>query len=437
MSTSQATLRTRVIEKLGWGHLTGRAPTSNGAAGGTTVVDTTLGYAHFGDDFFNGWWCILPLGIAGAATYQAKQVQDFAGGDGAGTITVAAFSGQVTTAAIYELGPYDPVLIRTALNGAMRTRFPDLALPRIDYLYVDSLLSNGGFETYSSGFTGWTDIGSPTVTQETSRKAHGTSSAKIVASGATEGVEQNIFTAANVRNLVGKTLSVRGWVWASAASAVRLRVTFDGSTYENGPWHGGDEEWEDDSEQFIDVTVPAGATEMTVSCEVTDGNTGYFDNVRAFITNDRLYRYTIPSGMVRGPFAVSVSRKLDEPNGIYDPIGHWHEEEDSGGRYMVLDRPLIAGHIMRLDGFGLLTALTSTDTAATELDSPRTDLLVAEATLWLLTSQSRAVLWQSQDYDRIIRDLKDEIRELEKQPGMLFREHGVPINFNTGWIEGR
>ena len=156
----------------------------------------------------------------------------------------------------YELHRYDPVVKLDSITRAAEELFPDLYLSLVDEtLVVDDLLSNSDFETFaSSAFTNWTAIGSPTLSAETSRVVHGDQSAKLIAaSGAIDALDQNLFTAVNINDVEGKTLHFKGWVWASAASAARLQVTFDGSTYTSGSYHAGDDEWEDPDLSLIHI----------------------------------------------------------------------------------------------------------------------------------------------------------------------------------------
>ena len=101
-------------------------------------------------------------------------------------------------------------------------------------------------------------------------------------------------------------------------------------------------------------------TELTISCEVTSGNTAYFDSVVAWI--DNVSDYDLGSTVIRGPSRVYMQDQVQRPNGHYTP----------------LSRP-VSGRILRIEHMGRLTAPTSS--ASVELDESRAELLVAQASV--------------------------------------------------------
>ena len=431
MATARSVLRGLLADELQSTRFTSLSTTSAGNAGGTTLVDTGLLNLPDGgeDDTFNGFWIIVTeLVSGGPAIGESAKVSDYA--TATGTLTLeSALTAQIKTGTSYELHRYDPLDLNTSINRAVELLYPHLYVPqRNETLWVDNLLLNSSFEVSTAGpvFTSWSSIGTPTLTAETSRKVHGSQAAGIAATGATEGLEQNIFTSVNFRRVVGKTLHVRGWVFATVANAGRLRVTFDGTTYTNGPWQGGNAEWEDDSVQTISVAIPADATEMTVSCEMEDGSTGYFDLVRAWI--DPIYRYTIPSAILKGPYTLSLQRSLDEPDGPFDPITNFVIEEDSSGRYIILNQALPPGYGLKITGIGLLSTMSS-DSATTEIDAPRTHLVVARAAQWLFENMpGDTAIEDRQVYEREAAKWKQRVAELVATPGMRMYEPGAQRN---------
>src|SRR3990167_3867737 len=356
--------RVLLLQRLSEGFDDWWSGTTTGAGSATTIVDTALAQlSQCDDDFCVNWY------VRNVATGQIRRIPRTAGYvDSTNTITHASMTA-VGNAAAYELHRINPTLKHNALLRASVLCFPSgarhgLYLPlRDESLIVDNLLLNASLDTFSTTFTNWTNIGTPTLDDETTRKVHGSGSASIVASGATEGIEQNIFTSVNLREAVGKGLQVQGWTFATVASAVRLRVTFNGSTYTNGEWNSGDAEWEHSK---FSATIPADATEITVSCEVTDGNTGYFDLVRAWV--DPIYRYTIPTTMLRGPFEVLQQAYEDLPEGPYLPIPKYGTPTP--------------GRVLRLTGMGLL-GQPVTDATTVEIDTNQAEYFLAQASQWL------------------------------------------------------
>ena len=435
MATARSTLRGILANEMYSTRFTSLSTTSAGNAGGTTLVDTGLLNLPGGNDadFCVPFYVVITeLVSGGPAIGETGKVASYV--VGTSTITLeAALTAQIKTGTSYELHRYDPTDYNTALDRSVEALYPHLYdAKRDETLIIDQLLLNGSLDTFSTTFTSWTNIGTPTLAAETTRKVHGTGSASIAATGATEGIKQNLFTTVNFKRVVSKTLHVRAWVFATVASAARIRVTFDGTTYTNGPWHGGDAEWENDESQYIDVAIPADATEMTVSCEVTDGNTAYFDLVRAWI--DPIYRYTIPTAILKGPYILSLQRSLDTPEGPFDPIEDYDVQEVSGTRYIVLNHAARPGHLLRIQGIGKLSTMSS-DTATTEIDAPQTHIVVARAAQWLYENLRRdTAIGGRETYDVEAKEWRERVKELLSTPGMRMPPTGVP--FNRKWSYG-
>jgi hypothetical protein len=286
------------------------------------------------------------------------------------TITVtAALTAALGSGDIIRVYEKDPEMMHNALDRAARhlSGYPGgLYLSLLDEtLQVDNLLANGSLDTFSTTFTNWANIGTPELVSETARRIHGGGSAKITASSDTEGIEQNLFDTADIETLADKTLKVRGWLWASAADAVRIRVTSDGSTFTASAFHTGGSQWE---RIEVDFDVESSPTELTVSCEVTDDNVGYFDLMRAYI--DRINLYTIPADFYPyGPHYVEQQVFENKPEGSYLPL-------------LGSNQP-IPGMVLRLIGEGRLT-IPATDSATIELDERQTEIIVKQAAAFLL-----------------------------------------------------
>tara|TARA_Y100000310_G_scaffold7429_1_gene8097 strand:- start:141 stop:1436 length:1296 start_codon:yes stop_codon:yes gene_type:complete len=364
-TTTRVALLERMSASIGdWQSLT---TSGTGNAGGTTLIDTGLVNLAGGgdDDFCLGWYVRI---TSGNNNGEVRRISIYTQSDT--TLTVGqAFSNQVASSVTYELHRYDPVIKLDAITRAAEELFPDLYLSLVDEtLVVDDLLSNSDFETFaSSAFTNWTAIGSPTLSAETSRVVHGDQSAKLIAAGgAIDALDQNLFTAVNINDVEGKTLHFKGWAWASAASAARLQVTFDGSTYTSGSYHAGDDEWEDPDTMYVSAAIPSGATEMTCRCEVSAGQTVYFDNMFAYI--DPVHKYTIPSAIRRGPFRVEQQARISRGTGVFLPLG-----------------ALMSGHRLKLTGKGMLSR-PSTDSGTMEVGEEWAGVITSYALMWMFQS---------------------------------------------------
>ena len=389
--------------------------TSIGGAAGANIVDTKVTRFNIGP-MVNRWILLTSGSLLGEAQ-RISSVSD----DAVGTITpVRAFTAQVASGVTYEIFDEDPNIIHLALEQAIRKLNGSNPLwLSNETLIADNLVLNPLFATgAANAFTSWTSIGAPTLTDNTNYIWHGARSANIAPAAANEGLEQNLLTVANgfarIDQAVGKTLHVRAAIRATDANP-RLRVTFNGTTYTSSAVHSGDDDWEGPSVHRVDVAIPAGATEMTVSVESAGTTAFQAGLVTAWI--DRIHRYTVPTSFVYpDPHFVSQQRYEDRPNGEYVKLqeGAWP----------------VSGRILRLEGQGRLTVPT-TDTGTVELDEARAEILAALAT--------RSLQRTMRGVDKGNREerLQDE-REWDAEAERLRVSLGAPemlhtVNHRQGW----
>ncbi len=327
---------------------------------------------------------------------------------------VTALSGVLSSGNTFNVLPFDPDIMHFAIEEALRTvwpkriggRYPRGLFQRLtdETLVVDNLIDNFSFEDFNSpDFDDWVQIGTPTLTQATTGSnpvVHGTYAARIAASGATEGIEQDLeWKIKDIIDSVGKVLHVRAWVWAGAADAVRIRVSFNGTTFTSSPFHRGSADYEGHDIQGIDATIPADYSEAMVSCEVTDGNLGYFDHVVAWV--DAITEYTVPTKFYPGGVH-RVFQQVDEdrPEGLYLPIRVGNA---------------VPGRVLRLEGVGRLSVPT-TDSGTTEIDEIEAELVVAEAAMHMFRvladtepQKSAEYLQRSATWERTAADLRSSV----------------------------
>ena len=228
-TTSRATLRQRLSESIGDYHSV--TSTSSGNTAATTIVSTALLDVVGGgdDDAFEGWYVLV---TSGNNEGERRRIRSYIATDA--TVTVErAFSNPTEPDVTFELHRYDPDYKNNSISRAIEEltrRVPQKI--RDETIFVDSLLSNGDFETYSGGgFTGWSAGGSPTATQETSIVKHGDSSAKIVASGAAGQLSQS--SVVNFNQMTNRQVTFEAWVYATAADTTRIRILWGGGSYES------------------------------------------------------------------------------------------------------------------------------------------------------------------------------------------------------------
>ena len=355
-TTTLTVLRERL--KRYFGDYLSLSASSNGNAGGTTIVDTGLANYAEGDDAFPGWWVLI---TSGSASGESRRIKGSGGYTSSSTtITVSeAFSTQILSAVTFELSENKPEDYHDSTNRGIEQLHPMLFLPIVDEsLVVDNLLSNSLMETFSGGFTGWTEVGSPTVTQETTIVFHQSGAAKVVASGA-DGQMTQAPTITTAEHL-GETVFLRAWVYATAGSTARLRLDWGGSSFENSSYHTGVDEWQ---ELEVSAAIPESATQVKAILEVADGGTAYFDFCRMYI--NPIHRYTMPSTIIGEPHFLTMQYNEDDPKGTFFDVLAWGP---------------IPGRLLRVEGKGYLSRPT-TEAGTTEVDGARVDLIVARAAI--------------------------------------------------------
>ncbi len=394
-------LRTNLSKSIGdYESLT---TTSGGSA--TTLIDTGLANLENGtdDDFCKGWYALI---TSGDANGERKRIQSYV--DSTNTVTFeSAFSATIATAVTYELHRYDPDDKHAAIDEATELLFPILYKHiRDETVVVDDLLSNSDFETFSGGFTGWTEVGSPTVTAETTRVLHGTNAAKVVAGGSTGQLTQT--PSVNQPTMEGKTVTSKFWVWTTDVTSARIRIDWDGgTTFTNGDYHTGADQWELLTASGV---VPEGATQVKIILEAAANKTVYWDV--GFAVLDPLGKVSVPADIIIGPHYVSEQIAENNPNSDYRRL---------------LAAPL-QGRRLRIEGMGLLS-LTTSDTDTVELTTPRARLLTSKAleVLNRMLKQKSA----TQNRARFAQDelsWRDIVDKLSNQRGIAMRRLGTELS---------
>lgn len=415
MSTTLAILRQRLSEVTDdWSGTI--ATTSSGDT--ASVISTGLAQLDGGEDvdYFNDHYVIITETGHGALD-QVRRAKDY---DGISDITTVAFGSSIGSSVDFEVHRYSPDLKHAVINTALRQSFNDgLYLPiRDETLVVDNLLLNPDLEDGATNvFTSWTQTAG-TWTESSTRIWHGSRSATVSASGADAQLTQNLFSSVNIHEMVGKTFSFKGRMFAAAADTARLRVTTDGGTsFTSSSFHAGDDEWEGQGTMFVTLTIPSGATSLTCYCEVADGGTAFFDSMFAYI--DDIVQYTVPTTMLEGPSHIYFQSDLNNEDGLYEELPGWYITwEGETKRIQMTEKPL-PGHRLRLLGKGALTALSaSTDT--TEISGTQVDMIVemAAAELFRRLAGGRAASQQSAGFLAQAQAHQQVAERLRNQPGV-------------------
>tara|TARA_Y100000310_G_scaffold254715_1_gene261878 strand:+ start:7368 stop:8633 length:1266 start_codon:yes stop_codon:yes gene_type:complete len=391
-----------------------RTTTSAGNAGGTSLIDDQLPNLTEDDDGITGWVRIAHDGDTSDG--EVRRIKRVGGYTGSTTtiVPVAAFSGQIGNAITYELHRTNPTDKLNAIRRSLEVIYPFLYLPiRDESLFVDNRLSNSGFEeTIDSGaHPSWTNVNSPTVSTETTIVWHGSQAAKMISAAGSAG-QMTQSPSVNINELAGKTATLEGRGWVAAASQLRLRIDWDGSSFANSDYHTGDSSWRKLS---ASGTVPTDATQIKCICEIVAGTvTGYFDDVTLRV--GPVFKYTIPTTILKGPHMVEMQYNANNIEGPYYPIPH--------------DGVPIAGRALRLRGMGLLSRPT-TDSGTTEIDGVRVDVVVEQALQFLKESEAEdSYSQQQEDFLKAADRAETRLDKLKGQPGA--RMAGLPAQIPDG-----
>ena len=385
--------------------------TGAGAADGTTVVSTTLSDEE--NDYYNGWWCYaLP------ASPSYKRVSDFGVAAGVGTLTTAAFAAQIATSTECELWKYNPAYVEDAIKRALEFVYSRLYKPyQTTDLITGNHLRDGGLEEWSAATTMrfYAKTASLTLAQETTTKLFGTYAAKGTAGAATQYLYQSEVENPRLLDLAGHTVDFKGWAWTATASHARLQVVQtdkDGNaTTTSSSYHAGDSRWHlllvDDT--AIDVDVRNLSFRLTAA---VNAGISYYDQVR--VIGPQLASYYLPRSGFQGiqmvelqqaQGVVSGGEDLDPCDDVgerdaFSPIKS-HIDDNGTDKLLRFGGRLPNNYKLRLTGASLLTVPAS-DTATTELDSPRTEYLLAEAALRFFGTVPEGL--PKEDIDRFARE---------------------------------
>src|SRR5574341_466015 len=239
-TTTRLVMEQRVAEAIGDYY----SITTTGAGSATTLVATPLQDLPGGndDDAFENWHFHV---TSGAATGESRRASAYAQSTSTVTVSRAYTAGAPGSGVTVVAHRHPTDDYYRCISRAIEELFPHVYLPiRDETLVVDNLLSNSDFETYAAAnFTGWALAGAgASIAESTTILRHGADCVALTSAAATATYTQTLTV--NTNELVGKTVSFKMWVYATAASAARIRVRYDGSNYFSSSYHSGEDQWE-------------------------------------------------------------------------------------------------------------------------------------------------------------------------------------------------
>ena len=349
--------------------------TANGAADGSTFIDTTK-LVNFSNNKFQFWWAYITSG-----TYAGQERRVASSAQTGGTVTgQAAFGGQILSGVTYELCRYQrEEEVLTALNWGLRECFPSLHVSRVnDTLISGNALPNSSFEdwTASSAPDLWTAT-TVTAAKETSVKLYGAASLKVTGAASAGHVACTNSNWPPLLDLMGQSIDFEAWVKTDTASHARLQIVDDdGNTLSS--YHTGGNTWE-----LLKATrgIKSGTkSDGCRCCGDVNGAVAYFDHARAM--GMVVSTYVLPLDFAFGPpmqvFIQSASRTLSGNERACDELGFvWPYQEltdwkveysETLGLWLLRLRTLPPdGYKIRLVGPAHYTDLSAeTDTVALE-----------------------------------------------------------------------
>ena len=388
MTTSMILAQAELSRQIGdrW------ASTTTGAGDTTSVIDTAL-KAKADDWIQDDPYVMLTEEPTGAAAiYDIRKALSL--DNSTGDLTTLAFAAAPGTGIDYELHrlfhPFDDK--NAALVYAARAAYPSIhEVIRTEEIVAGNWLSDGSIErwTSSSNPTLWT-ADTLTVTQTTtgSLVKHGLNSAKLdTAAGF---LYQDIALWDDLERLAGRNVTFTIQGHCDTASCLRIAIN-DGTTTTFSSYHPGDSAWtEDRTPLTVTATLDKTPTdvEFRIYSDVAAG-TSYVDDARV-IGPDGARQYIGHLGLAQNlPHRVSVEQSDYNNRAPFLTLDSVEYDPESG--YM--RTPGLKDLRLRIEGMGYLDFLASgvsstAWTATININAPQTDILVAQAALYLYTIMS-------------------------------------------------
>lgn len=307
-----------------------------------------------------------------------------------GDLTVLALSGDPGDGKVYRIHRiFTASEKRRAIVHAAKSCYPHLFTEiRDESMVSGNRLKDGALLkwTTSTNPTYWTASG-VTVTKTTTLPyfKHSTQSAKLdTAAGY---IYQDIALWGDLQKLAGKTVTFTAQGHCDTASCLRLGILYDGTNLTYSDYHDGDSAFtEDDDPLEVKVTIDDNPTdiEFRVYHAVAAG-TSYVNDLRV-IGPDGARIYVGDLGLVQNS-PIQVLRERSNYREPWLPIRGWTLDSTNG--YLHLPNSVVNDYRLRILGTGYLDFYDTSDVVGTDwadtiaLDSPQTEILVAEAAVYL------------------------------------------------------
>ena len=431
MSSSLSAMRQELSRQLNdfW------ASTTTGDGSTTTVVDTLLKAkqnAWIGKDMYD-----LITETGHASLDEERQISSLS----SDTLTVLDHGNTTGTSMDYEVHRlFTASEKRIALIAAARMAYPSIH----DKIWDESIVSgnwlkDGSFEiwTSSSVLAHWT-VATSTIAKTTSATnfKHGLTSVKL--DGSAGSFSQSVSNWDDLKRLAGQTVTFSAQVKADTASDVRLSINDGVNSETYSSYHVGDSAWTQDDpradnmyvQQFIDWNP----TEITFTVyHEKAAATSYVDDARVIGPyQPRLFIEKL--GLAQEmPIQIEIENynySTDEPWAtVFD------SRIDTELGYLYLPSSVRRDRRLRIKGIGYLDFVDSSGVSGTawantiNINSPQTDILVAQAAVYLYTIMSMPNFSRStrEEFQQMIGFWEQKLRTARGKFGM--EVPSIPVRY--------
>ena len=407
--------------------------TTAGTGSSTTVIDTALKAK------MNDWVSGLPTepyDRLTSGTYDNEERLITALDNTTGTLTVLAHGGTVGPSITYEVHRmFNASEKMRALVYAARAGFPYIFKKVRDTSNtVGNWLRNGDFETWTLTTIpdNWAKTGTPTVSENTTAPyfTRGSSSCKIITALGT--VYQSNTEVSDLAELAGHSVTFSAQVWSDTASDTRLSI-YDGTTTTYSSYHTGGDTFEE-----LSVTATIASSPSSVKFTIHKAGAAtivYVDDCRVIgPSRDKIYIGDLSLAQ-NYPHEIfeSADSSIDS-----EPWARIRNYEIGSDGYLYLHEGSDDSRL-RIIGIGYLsfpvTGTLAMDWALTvDINAPQTDILVAEAIVYLYT-QMILPNFTSGDKEKFAPALNYWAQELERRR-IKFGMRTPPATVTWGAYEG-
>jgi len=409
------------------------ATTGDGLAGGTTLVDTALKAkqsAWIGKDMYD-----LITEAAHARLNEERQISSLS--NALGTLAVLSHGGQILTGIDYEIHRlFTASEKRQALIAAARMAWPYIHEKIWDESLVSgNWLKDGSFEiwTSDSALTHWTDDGTVILTKTSASPhyKHGTYSCGL---GTAAGyIHQDITNWDDLKHLAGKTITFTVQGYCAVASTLRIAI-YDGTTTTYSDHRTAEAAWTEHNDPLsVTATIQDNPTAIEFHILLDTANTAYVDDARVIgPTQPRLFIDQL--GLSQ---EIPVQIEIESSNYSTDEpwVQVFNSRLDTELGYLYLPSSVQRDRRLRIKGIGYLDFVDSDGDSATAWDStininsPQTDILIAQAILYLYTQMSLPNFSRNtkKDFQEMMIFWDSELRRRIGKHGMEVQS--IPVRF--------